>query len=186
MRSVTSWQEKQNCSKCHRFEFHFCHDTCSKAFVQFHHQGQCFRRKNIPAPHSCWLQWNWSWEWGWGDQTPGLWVMQGHGVRPIIKNSLFYTSPKWNRGTEEWTRHFSSFPALHLLAPGPWEIIQSGSHPFGQRTKPSQSLLRGCEGRADFTSHWAKNYTWAMWELQSGQSLKICPFSNVNNIKMFQ
>lgn len=104
-------------------------------------------------------------------------------MRPIIKNSLFYTSWKWNRGTEEWTRHFSSFPALHLLAPSPWEIIQSGSHLFGQRTKPNHSLLRGWEGRADFTSHWAENYTWATWELQSGQSLKILSFQQCKQYK---
>lgn len=67
--------------------------------------------------------------------------------------TLYFTLP---RGGTEALRSgqdtSSSFPALHLLAPAPWEIIQSGSHPFRQRTKPSQSLLRGCEGRADFTS----------------------------------
>lgn len=71
-------------------------------------------------------------------------------MRPI-NNSLFYTSRGGTEALRSGQDTSSSFPALHLLAPGPWEIIQSGSHPFGQRTKPSQSLLRGCEGRADFT-----------------------------------
>lgn len=109
------------------------------------------RKKNIPAPHWSWFQLNWSWEWGWGDGTPGLWVMEGNGVRPI-KNSLFNTARGWNRGTEEWTRHFSSFPALHLLAPGPQEIIQSGSILLGRAEDKVQAVPpRRCEGRANFT-----------------------------------
>lgn len=101
--------------------------------------------------------------------------------------TLYFTLP---RGGTEALRSgqdtSSSFPALHLLAPAPWEIIQSGSILLGRGQSPASLSSEGVKGGPTSPTHWAKNYTGATWELQSGQSLKICPFSNVNNIKMFQ
>lgn len=93
-----------------------------------------------------------------------------------------------NRGTEEWTRHFSSFPALHLLAPGPWEIIQSDPILLGRaedKAQPVSPSRAWREGRL----HWpiGPKITLELREsYNSGQSFKTCLFSNVNNTKMFQ
>lgn len=184
MRPVPSWQEKQNCAQnTTRFEFHLCCDPCSKAFVSFHQQGQCFRRKNIPAPHSCWLQLNWSWEWGWGYQTPGLWVRKWSETHQQLFILHFPRVEQRHWGVDRTLQLLSSPSSAgsRSLGDNPVWIPSFGA---GQRTKPSQSLLTGREGRADFTG---PKITFELPEsYNSGQSLKSCPFSNVNNIKMLQ
>lgn len=150
MRPVTAWQKKTKlCSKCRRFEFHLCRDTFP-GFCAIPPPRTAFQKKE----HSCssLLLTPIKVELG----------MRPRGIRPQDfewrketewdpSTTLFYTSRGWNRGTEEWTRHFSSFPALHLLAPDCGEIIQSGSHPFGQSRGQNSAVSPGCERRADFT-----------------------------------
>lgn len=103
--------------------------------------------------------------------------------------TLYFTLPE---GATEALRSgqdtSAPFQPIPLLAPGPWEIIQCGSHPFGRAEDKAQPA----------SAHRGWREGWLRWPIgpkitlelceshNSGQGLKTCPFSNVNNIKRFQ
>lgn len=184
MRPATSWQEKQNCVQ-------------NAIGLNWHlFQGFCV----IPPPrtvfqkkeHSCSSL----------SLTP-IKLELGMRVRGPDPRTLSDVR-KWSESHQQLfilhflrveQRHWGVDKTLQLLSSPIFGGSRSlGDNPVwipsfwaGQRTKPRQPLLAGCEGGADFTGPLGQKLHLSYGRVTTvAKSLKTCSFSNVNNIKMFQ